>query len=373
MALKLRMALAGPCGLTKQSSMNRLLSFTATFLLTCLAAGPGQAADTTRIAQPTSAAVSNITLKPVSVIYRHVEGTFLKSPRGVWVDPVKSEVYVADTLNDLVAVYDSAGLPLFVFGYNKELKEPTKAIPDSKGRILVLNGIPKAIKVFNYRGEYINDFPLVRKDPKSTPVAMAVDKGGNIYVAVASESASLIQVYDSGFQLIREFGSKPDGTSYFKGVQAIAFDGDGLIYVSDANATPSIQVYSADGKFLRGWGTHDAGPQNFSLPAGLAIDGEGRVIVLDGIRQVIMIFTKEGILLNREGGMGTQPGSVMYPTDIATNGKGKIYLVERLGSRLQVLEERLVATRAAPDTSAASNALREQMRRQFKDISRGMQ
>jgi len=94
--------------------------------------------------------------------------------------------------------------------------------------------------------------------------------------------------------------------------------------------------------------------------------------VLDSIRQTIMIFTKEGTLLGREGGMGSQPGAVMYPTDIASNGSGKIYLVERLGSRLQVLEERLVATRATPNTTAATNVLREQMRRQFNDLTRGM-
>jgi hypothetical protein len=62
----------------------------------------------------------------------------------------------------------------------------------------------------------------------------------------------------------------------------------------------------------------------------------------------------------------------MYPTDIASNGSTQLYVVERVGSRLQVLEEHPVATRANPNTASGTNALREQMRRQFNDLTKGM-
>jgi DNA-binding beta-propeller fold protein YncE len=353
--------------------MNQLLSITIVLVLTCLAAGPGQAADPPQTTAPTPSAIGSITLQPVRVVYQQIEGTFLKGPRGVWVDNVRNEIYVADTANDLVAVYDAAGLPLFAFGYNQELKEPTKAILDANGRILVLNGIPRTVKVFNYRGEYLNDFPLVRKDSKDAPTAIATDKSGNIYVAISGESGGQVQVYGSNYQLLNEFGKKADGSSYVKSVHAITTDrGDGDIYLADATATPSIQVYSPNGKFLRGWGAHDAGPQNFSLPSGLAIDGDGRVIVVDSIRQAMMIFTKEGKFLGREGGLGDQPGAFMYPTDIDSNGNKNIYIVDRLGNRLQVLEERLVAAaKEDPNAARLTEALREQMRRQFNDFTRG--
>lgn len=351
--------------------MNQFPFFTVVLILTCLAVGPGQAADPPITAAPTPPAISSVTFQPVRVVYQQIEGTFLKGPRGVWVDKARNEIYVADTANDLVAVYDAAGLPLFAFGYNQELKEPTKALLDANGRILVLNGIPRALKVFNYRGEYLNDFPLSRKDPKDAPTAIAIDKQGNIYVAISGESGGQVQVYGSNYQLLNEFGKKPDGSSYVKSVHAITTDGNGDIYLADASATPSIQVYSPGGKFLRGWGAHDAGPQNFSLPSGLAIDGDGRVIVVDSIRQAMMIFTREGKFLGREGGLGDQPGAFMYPTDIDSNGNKNIYVVDRLGNRLQVLEERLVAAAKGNASAAQMDALREQMRRQFNDFTRG--
>lgn len=336
----------------------------------CLGAGPNDQPESNRIAAPSPAPARNMTLRPIQVVYQQVEGTYLKSPRGVWVDRAKGEVYVADTSNDLVAVYDEKGLALFAFGYNQELKEPKKAVADPTGQIYVLNGIPRAIKIFNYRGEYLKDFPLSGTAQKPSPTALSIDHEGNLYVA--DESSRQIQVYDSTHRLIREFGKKADGSSHFNSVQAIAIDAGGTVYVADATATPSIQVFSPDGKFLRGWGAHDAGPHNFSLPAGLAIDGEGRVIVVDTMRHTITVFTNEGTYLGRHGGMGRQPGAVSYPTDIATNGKDKIYVVERLGSRLQVLEEQMVAVRRNARAPAGSDLLREQIRRELGGFMKGM-
>ena len=351
--------------------MKHRVGLTILFSLLCLGAGPNEQAPSKQSVSE-SLAAKPITLQPLQVVYRQVEGTYLKSPRGVWVDQVRNEIYVADTSNDLVAVYDAAGLPVFAFGYNQELKEPTKAIPDSKGHILVLNGIPRVVKVFNYRGEYINDFPLVRKDPKSAPTAIAVDKNGNIYVAIGGDTGGQIQVYDSNFQLLNEFGKKADGTSRLKSVHAIAIDSDRTIFIVDATATPAIQVYSPEGSFLRGWGAHDAGPQNFSLPAGLAIDGDGRVIVVDSLRHTITVFSKEGTFLGRHGGLGSQPGAVAAPTDIATNGNEKIYVVERLGSRLQVLQEQTIAAITRTRIAPLANLEREQIRRGLGDIMKGM-
>lgn len=318
-----------------------------------------------------------MTLKPVQVVYRQVEGTYLKSPGGVWVDKAKQEIFVADTLNDLVAVYDMNGLPIFAFGYNKELKEPIKAVADAAGRIYVLNGIPRAVKIFNYRGEYLKDFPLAGTGDAPNPTAIAVDDKGNIYIA--DNANGRIQIYDSALQLVRELGQKPDSASYFKSIHAIAVDDDGTIYVADGTATPCIQVFSPQGKFLRGWGAHDAGPHNFSLPAGLALDGEGRVLVVDTVRNTIAAFTKEGDFLDRYSGMGTRPGDVAFPTDVATNGKEKIYVVERLGSRLQVLEEQVrlgrsgsAPVRSASAPAAATNSVRSQLQGVLGEVMKEM-
>ena len=231
--------------------MKRLLGLTILISLMALGASPIPNQNIAKtVGNAEAPVVGPTSLRPLQVIYRQFEGTFLKSPGGVWVDRAKGEVYVADTSNDLIAVYNPLGLPLFAFGYNHELKEPTKAIPDSNGRIYVLNGIPRAVKIFNYRGEYTNDFSLSRGDSKSVPTAIAVDQDNNLYVALTGENATQIQVYDSTFQLVREFGKKPDGSSQLKNVQAITIDADRTVYVADATATPAASKLARVERFV---------------------------------------------------------------------------------------------------------------------------
>lgn len=334
-----------------------------------LGAGPTPPLSPDRPSEGEGKAAEALRLEPIRVVYRQMEGIALKSPRGVFVDSVRDEIYVADTMNDLVAVYDKNGLPLFAFGYNGEFKEPVKAVADPQGRIYVLNGIPRKVKVFNYRGEYLRDFPFEGLEEEPVPTALTVDQQGNLYIADAKSGQIL--VYDPDYRLKLKFGARGNGNGRFQGVQAITVDREGNIYVADAMSVP-LQVFSPEGKFLRGWGEHAIGPQNFSLPSGMAIDRDGRVIVVDTIRQAIAIFTKDGKFLGRYGGLGFQPGAVAFPTDVAADGDGRIYVVERVGSRLQILEERLVAATRAPGERMVPERVREDLRRSIADFLRSM-
>lgn len=309
-------------------------------------------------------------LQPNRVIYRQVEAIPLNSPHGVFVDARTGEVYVADTKNDLVAVYDPNGLPLFAFGYNGEFKEPLRVVSDPRGRIYVLASVPRTVKIFNYRGEYLQDFPFTGFDVQPDPTAIAVDGEGNLYIADAASGQIL--VFDPEYHLKLTFGARGDGSSHFQTVTAITVDREGSIYVADARATPAIQIFSPEGKFLRGWGEHESGPQNFSLPAGLALDGEGRVIVVDTLRHAIVVFTNEGRFLGRYGGLGLEPGAVAYPTDIATNGDGRIFVVDRVGSRLQIMEEEMVTVGRGRRTQQPPDPFREQVRRDLADFMKEM-
>lgn len=343
--------------------------FVIALALLCLGAGLNPSSPPNEDAPVRKKVRERLKLQPRRVVYQQLEAIPLHSPQGVFVDGTTGEVYVADTKNDLVAVYDQNGLPLFTFGYNGEIKEPLRVVCDPRGRIYVLAGIPRKVKIFNYRGEYQRDLPFTGFDLEPDPTAIAVDEQGNLYVA--DGGSNRILVYDPEYRLKLAFGEKGDGT-YFQNVQAIAVDPEGNIYVADARATPAIQVFSPEGEFLRGWGEHASGPQNFSLPAGLAIDGRGRVIVVDTLRHAITVFTDEGRFLGRFGGKGIQPGALTYPTDIATNGDGRIYVVERVGSRLQIMEEHMVPTRRRRRTEEAASRSREMVRRELAEFMKEM-
>ncbi len=314
-------------------------------------------------------------LRPVAVVYRHAEGTMLRGPRGVFVEPKSGDVYVADTGNHLVAVYDRAGTPLASFGFNREFAEPFKAIADPQGRVYVLGGLPATVKVFSFRGVYVRDFPLGR-GAKGRPVlitAMAIDGKGNLYFGDSGNGEVLI--YGPDHQLRLRFQGK--AAEGLISISAIAVAENGEIFVVDARAAPAVQVYSPEGEFLRGWGQHAGGVQNFSLPSGIALTAD-RVRVVDTLRQTISTFSTSGEFLRRDGGLGTMPGAVLYPSDIATDAEGRVYVVERVGNRLQVLAPEFPRAGSQPENDRLvprptdNNPQQRRLRQDLEEVMRGM-
>jgi len=333
-----------------------------------LLVAPAGAQRPARAPEASSPALSPIRLKPAGLVYRQVEGTPLKGPRGVFVDQARGEVYVADTMNDIVAIYDRDGLPLFAFGYNGELDEPVKAVVDGRGRIYVLSGVARNIKVFSYRGEYIHHFPFHGVEGSPVPTALGADIEGGIYIADATSGQIL--VYDADQRLRLRFGNERAKDGRFRAVQAITVDRDGRIYVVEAQGT-AVRIFDADGKFVRGWGEHGAGPNNFSLPNGVALDAAGRVIVVDGIRQVLSLFTTEGRYLARYGGYGNAPGALAFPADVASDGDKRLYVVERVGSRLQIFDEEPLARGVPARGRGIAPTVREEIKRSLGEIVGG--
>jgi DNA-binding beta-propeller fold protein YncE len=314
-------------------------------------------------------------LRPVAVVYRHAEGTMLRGPRGVFVEPKSGDIYVADTGNHLVAVYDRAGTPLASFGFNREFAEPHKAIVDPQGRVYVLGGLPATVKVFSFRGVFVQDFPLGR-GTKGKPVritTMAIDGAGNLYFGDSGNGEVL--VYGPNYQLRSRFPGK--AAESLSSISAIAIAESGEIFVVDAQATPAVQVYSPQGEFLRGWGQHAGGVQNFSLPSGIALSA-GRVLVVDTLRQTISTFTASGEFLRRDGGLGSMPGAVLYPSDIAADAEGRVYLVERVGNRLQVLAPEFPQAGSKPENGRLAprppetSPQQQRLRKDLEEVMRGI-
>jgi len=321
-------------------------------------------------------APQTLAFKPVRLVYRQTEGEFFKKPAGVFVDPKTGDMLVADSATNLVTLLNRDGVPLFSFGYNGEVRQPSKAVVDRQGRILVLADVPRKVKVFSYRGEALGDFgfPGFESAAQVLPTALTVDEAGKLYVA--DSASGRILVYDEDWRLVMTFGRRGEGPGAFTSVTAIAAAPSGTIYVADAQHKPAIQIFDATGTYLRGWGEHSGGPQNVSLPAGIGVDAAGRVFVLDTIRQTIAVFSPEGQYLMRFGGLGTAPGNLAFPSDLAVDATGRLYVTEGANNRLQVFEPDASGVRGPPRRQApAGRPSREanEVRQGLGEIIKGMQ
>ena len=278
---------------------------------------------------------SKLDLKPVAMLSFHFYEGALRAPRGVFADPKRGEVWVADTGNDLLAAFTPDAIETFACA-SGGVREPIRVVVDAKGRLLVLGGQRAKIHVLSGRGERLGDLELPGL-PKSAVIGtIAADADGNLYVG--DNDSGQVFVYDRDLKLKLKFGERGSGQGDFQSISGIAADAENIVVV-DQQISPSVQMFDRHGDFVRGWGKHDMGIDNFSLPEGVAIDAKGRIVVVDALRHEIKLFDREGKFIDRFGGLGKRLGQISFPSGVAIDAQGRIFVSERGNDRVQVFEE----------------------------------
>jgi sugar lactone lactonase YvrE len=164
----------------------------------------------------------------------------LVDPVGLAIDTENRLLYVADTQQDQVIVYDSDTLKLLrrigTGGKTHELTSP-------------------------------GDF--------AAPQGVALDQDGNVYVTDTLNDR--VEIFDGDGNFISLFGKNGDGPGYFARPKGIAVDTDGHIWVADEMQN-RLQVFNREGQLLTyiGMGHGDL-PGQFTSLVGVAIDKKNRV------------------------------------------------------------------------------------------------
>ncbi len=172
----------------------------------------------------------------------------IERPTGLAVDPATGRLYVADTLDHRIAVFEADGTPRFAFG-----------------------GRGTAETEFNY------------------PTHLAV-RDGRLYVNDTMNFR--LQTFDLDGAFVSSFGTHGDGSGHFAQPKGVAVDGAGHVYVVDALFN-RVQVFDERGRFLLAFGGQGANPGEMWLPAGVYIDGD-RIYLADAYNRRIQVFRMMG-------------------------------------------------------------------------------
>ena len=124
----------------------------------------------------------------------------------------------------------------------------------------------------------------------------------------------------------------------FKAPFGVAVDDMDNVYVVDT-VTKLIKIFGPAGNFLHNI-THDS----LERPTGIAIDAtRRRIYVADSSRvssenHVIRIFDMQGSYLRALGGRGDAEGKLYFPTYLALDGGGDLYVTDTMNARVQVFD-----------------------------------
>ena len=238
----------------------------------------------------------------------------LNLPQGVTVDNETGNIYIADTENNCVKVFDSTGKHLFKFGNNKG--KGNMYLPLSVAicgdRILISQG-NHCILNHQLKGKFISKIGKYGFGELefSMPVGLTIDESnGNIYVS--DRLNNRIQILSQDFRFISQFGK--DILMYPLDVKL----SKEYIFVLD-ESNPCLHLFNYNHILQKSVISRGRGMQVIN-PWNSFIDQTNNILISDYGSNSIHIFDKEFQLIHKI--------SVSYkPTGITVDKRGRVIVV----------------------------------------------
>jgi len=319
--------------------------------------------------------------------YRYVSrwGGFGTTPgrlayvRAIAVDRAGENIYVANTGNDRIDVFDRGGQLLRSFGRSGrsqgQFNGPTGVAADAAGLRAVADSVNGRIEWLDAAGTFLTSWGSPNPGPTvlPRPVAIAFDGVGDAYVldqrrarilvfprgsgqparsiaaqgsgpgrlldpsALAIDAGGTITVADTGNERLARFTTSGTylgaitGAGHARGV-AVVPDGS-RIYVSDSSN--QITVYAPDGSELDSFGGTGSKLGKLNAPAQMTVDGAGNLWVADRGNNRIQKFGPAGERLQTFGERGTGQGQFIHPTSVSVDCNGLLTVTDSSNQRVQ--------------------------------------
>jgi DNA-binding beta-propeller fold protein YncE len=215
------------------------------------------------------------------------DGKSLRSP--VALSLIESDIYVVDSILASICVFTSTGTFKFSFG-SDILQRPSGIAYSQIGqKIYVSDTKQHAVYIFDTDGKYIKKIGErgIGRGKFNFPTCLWADKAGKLYVSDTLNYRVQIFARDGSF--IFEIGKHGNRPGYFAHPSGLATDSFGNIYVADRQFE-NIQIFDSKGRILLAIGGEGRGPGQFWLPSGIFIDDTNRIFIADSFNSRIQIF-----------------------------------------------------------------------------------
>lgn len=272
---------------------------------------------------------------------RRISRLILGKKEPEWVKPVA----IATNASGLVTIADPT-IPTLYFseGYDgrswglkpkfaDDLRSPVGVAVDKKGKVYVADSVAGTISIFD-KGKSKKLLGTFGEDDLTRPTGLALSPSEDrLYVVDTIECR--IVTFDLNGKKISSFGERGGGPGQFNFPTYIATMPDGRICVSDS-LNFRVQIFEPDGTFVSTFGGVGDGAGHFARPKGIGVDSHGQIYVVDAAFENIQIFDVEGNLLLAFGEGGTGPGQFSLPCGLFVDSGNNIWVADSFNQRVQV-------------------------------------
>ncbi len=318
----------------------------------------------------------------------------LNNPVATAIDS-NGNLYVVDRSNNRVLFYPAGSTTATrVYGQNgsftsngqntggvsaNSLNQPWAVAVDSSGNLYIADqfnyrvlyypaGSTTATRVYGQNGSFtsaISNNGGISANSFSAPQGLAVDSGGNLYVADGSRVLFFPAGTTTATRVYGQNGSFATNTADNGGVsansldnaQGLAVDSSGDLYVAEiynnrvlffpAGSTTATRVYGQNGSFTSNT-TNNGGVSANSMnqPQGLALDSGGNLYVAEYLNSRVLFFPFGSTTATRvygQGGSftsnavnngGVGANSLNQPTGVALDASGNLYVADIYNNRV---------------------------------------
>jgi len=122
----------------------------------------------------------------------------------------------------------------------------------------------------------------------------------------------------------------------------ITTDAGGNLYVTNvaticSGGNDCFRKYTSSGSYLFTVGSFGSGNGQFKFPTGIAVDANGNIFVCDRDNNRVQKFNASGVYITKVGGTATGTGNGQFnkPTSVSTDPAGNVYVVDAVNHRVQ--------------------------------------
>lgn len=247
-------------------------------------------------------------------------------------------VYVTDTNNKQIQVFDSSGTPIFKFGKQGsgkgQFQFPYGITGDKGGNVYVADLYNGNISIFTPKGKFIKYFTDENKksDFIKSPGGLRI-YNKKLYITDIQNSKVLI--YDLKGKKLLEIAAAVDKNDPLNAPNAVTVDDDQNIYVSDTG-NQRLVVFDKTGKFIRqiNGSTDGKGDSKFVNPRGIGIKGDGTLLMVDNMTHFVYGFDKKGKQVYQFGGLGSDKEQFYLPNGLFIDDKGEVFITDTVNQRV---------------------------------------
>ncbi len=255
---------------------------------------------------------------------------------------IGQQIYVTDTMNKRVQVFEMDGKPLAKFGQEGkgpgQFRFPYGIAGDSQGNIYVADLYNGCISIFDKQGKFIKYFAENKPEEKviDSPGGLRII-GDKVYLSEIRRSQ--VTVFDLAGNKLMELGKIGTKPGEFRAPNAVTADKEGYIYVVDT-ANSRVQIFDKTGKFLRIVNGSEAnkGASLFVNPRGIGIDSRGRIYVVSNLTNYVIVFDRDGKKLFEFGGNGAANTQFALPNGLFVDENDRVFITDTVNQRVAVYQ-----------------------------------